>query len=150
VNAAAPFGGRVYLADKSAWSWADRLPDDTRREWQEAITQGLIATSPIAMLEILYSATSAANFEMWRQRLAALPVYLPPNRRICQLALDAYAQLAEKGQHRGVSLPDVVLAATAHTAGIGVLHYDSDFDRLSSQTSLNFESRWIAPRGSIS
>jgi hypothetical protein len=30
---------------------------------------------------------------------------------------------------------------------VGVLHYDEDFDTLA--TVLEFESRWIAPRGSL-
>jgi hypothetical protein len=41
----------------------------------------------------------------------------------------------------------VVIAACAHTAGIGVLHYDGDYDLLATRTSLVFESEWLAPPG---
>src|SRR6266536_858069 len=47
---------------------------------------------------------------------------------------------------RSVKLPDLLIAAAAADVAIGVLHYDQDYDTLA--TVLNFESRWIAPRGS--
>ena len=49
--------------------------------------------------------------------------------------------------HRSVTLPDLITAATAADAGIGVLHYDADYDTLAEV--LPFESRWIAPRGTL-
>ena len=50
------------------------------------------------------------------------------------------------GYHR-ISLPDYLIAAAAQEAAIGVLHYDHHYDRL--QEVFRFESRWIAPAGSI-
>jgi len=49
--------------------------------------------------------------------------------------------------HRSVTLPDLITAAAAADAGIGVLHYDADYDTIAEV--LPFESRWIAPRGSL-
>jgi hypothetical protein len=42
---------------------------------------------------------------------------------------------------------DLLVAAAAQDAGLGVLHYDAGFDVLA--TVLDFESRWIAPAGSL-
>jgi predicted nucleic acid-binding protein len=42
---------------------------------------------------------------------------------------------------------DLVIAAAATSAGFGVLHYDGDFDTLAEV--LPFESRWLAPPGSL-
>ena len=39
------------------------------------------------------------------------------------------------------------LAATAQTAGLTVLHYDSDFDMIASVTGQKVE--WIVPAGSV-
>jgi hypothetical protein len=33
--------------------------------------------------------------------------------------------------------------------GIGVLHYDADFDILRAKTDLRFEGVWLAPRGKL-
>ena len=61
-------------------------------------------------------------------------------------ALDARRELADVGHHR---LPpaDVMIAACAHVAGMGVLHYDSDYDLLVKHTSLSFGSEWLAEPG---
>ncbi len=33
--------------------------------------------------------------------------------------------------------------------GLGVLHYDRDYDTIAEHTSLRFKSIWVAPKGSI-
>ena len=42
--------------------------------------------------------------------------------------------LAEKGQHRAPSIPDLLIAATAELAGLTVLHLDKDFDLIAKLT----------------
>lgn len=37
-----------------------------------------------------------------------------------------------------------MIAACAHVAGMGVLHYDSDYDSLVKHTGLRFRSEWLA------
>ncbi|MDQ6803433.1 MAG: hypothetical protein M3065_00380 [Actinomycetota bacterium] len=44
---------------------------------------------------------------------------------------------------RQIPLGDVL----AQEAGVGVIHYDRDFDRLAGV--LAFESRWLAPPGAF-
>ena len=63
-------------------------------------------------------------------------------------ALEVQGMLARSSQHRGVSLPDLLLAAAAERAGLVVLHYDSDFDRLGDVTGQPIE--WVVSRGSVS
>ena len=50
--------------------------------------------------------------------------------------------------HR-ITMPDLLLASIASQHGFGVLHYDGDYDLLAEHTSLEFESVWIAPPGSV-
>ena len=42
--------------------------------------------------------------------------------------------LADRGQHRAPSIPDLVIAATAELAGLTVLHFDKDFDLIAALT----------------
>ncbi len=65
-----------------------------------------------------------------------------------ELAVRAQDELATRGHHR---LPpiDLMIAACAHEAGMGILHYDRDYDRILELTSLSFESAWVAPAGTI-
>ncbi len=63
-------------------------------------------------------------------------------------AVGGMRDLVEHGErHHRVPLPDVILAAAAAGAGVGVLHYDRHFDRLAEV--LNFRSQWIVPRGTV-
>ena len=57
-------------------------------------------------------------------------------------ALDAQRELADVGHHR-LAPADVVIAACAHVAGMGVLHYDSDYDLLAKHAGLQFRSEWL-------
>jgi predicted nucleic acid-binding protein len=57
-------------------------------------------------------------------------------------------RLARRSQHRAVSLPDLLVAACAERAGLSVLHYDADFDRIAAITRQPV--RWVLPRGSVS
>lgn len=54
--------------------------------------------------------------------------------------------LAESSRHRGVSLPDLLIAACAEAHGMTVLHHDSDYELISSVTGQPVE--WVVPRGS--
>jgi predicted nucleic acid-binding protein len=54
--------------------------------------------------------------------------------------------LADVGHHR-LAPADVIIAACAHVAGMGVLHYDSDYDLLLTHTGLRFRSEWLAQPG---
>jgi hypothetical protein len=42
--------------------------------------------------------------------------------------------LADRGQHRAPSVPDLIIAATAELAGLTVLHLDKNFDVIADVT----------------
>lgn len=42
--------------------------------------------------------------------------------------------LADRGQHRAPSIPDLLIAATAELAQLTVLHVDKDFDLIADIT----------------
>jgi len=49
-------------------------------------------------------------------------------------AMEVQQLLADKGLHRGPSIPDLLVAAVAETAGLTVLHVDTDFETIASLT----------------
>jgi hypothetical protein len=55
---------------------------------------------------------------------------------------------ASAGHHR---LPpvDLITTALADRQGVGVLHYDCDYDTLADRTDLRFASVWLARRGGL-
>jgi predicted nucleic acid-binding protein len=49
-------------------------------------------------------------------------------------AVEVQAVLADRGQYRTPSVPDLVIAATAALTGLTVLHLDKDFDLIAGVT----------------
>ena len=67
-----------------------------------------------------------------------MPVeYLTP--AIENRAVEVLALLADRGQHRAPSIPDLIIAATAELAGLTVLHLDRDFDIIAQITDQPME-----------
>jgi len=95
----------------------------------------------------LFSARTGAEYDAIQEELEILhPV--AQNRSVQVAAETALRELAwrQPRLHR-VPLPDALLAAAAQEAGLPVLHYDGDFDRLAKVMS--FDSRWIAAPGAF-
>ncbi len=101
----------------------------------------------VTELEVGYSARSRQDYDATRQDLLDLliPVTLPV--RAEERARELQRDLVMRGQHRGVSIPDLVLAAIADIEDLTILHYDADFDLISDLTGQ--PSEWVVPRGSI-
>lgn len=99
-------------------------------------------------LELLYSARTVSEFGELREELAALPD-CPVGKEQWERALWVYEQLAAQGSadQRSVKHPDLLIAAAAETAGLMVLHYDEDFDRIAAITGQ--PTRWLAERGTL-
>lgn len=148
MSGPAPFGGDVLIADTSVWRRADRLPDDVKDEWERAVTNNQIASSPVVFVELLYrSRNSPSHFQRWRETFGALSRYLVPDLRIWQIVVEAYAELAAASELEGMSLTDAVLAATATHHHYPVLHLDQDYDRLAALDCMDFQPRRILPAG---
>ena len=57
-----------------------------------------------------------------------------PSAQASSVAIDKETLLAERGQHRAPSVPDLLIAATAELADLTVLHLDKDFDLIADVT----------------
>jgi len=138
----------VQLADTSAWVWTRAVGGELRVAFDEDLVEGQIATCDMVRLELLYSSRNPTEFTSLRSELDALP-NCPIGVDEWKWALDVYEQLARQGglHHRAVHHPDLLIAAAAEAAGIPVLHYDEDYDRIAGITGQAV--RWLAPRGSL-
>ena len=73
-----------------------------------------------------------------RPPLSSMPVeYLTP--AIEDRAVELLTLLADRGQHRAPSIPDLIITATAELAGLTVLHLDKDFDLIAEITAQPME-----------
>ncbi|HEY2537497.1 MAG TPA: PIN domain-containing protein [Solirubrobacteraceae bacterium] len=142
-----PFGGKQLLVDNSAFQRGGHPA--VRTEWDTALGEGSLHRSPILELEVLYSARNAREHSELKEELEAFRS-VGLSSPISDAALEAQAELARyaPGFHR---LPpqDYLVAAIAAAHGLGVLHYDSDLDRIAEHSALAFDSVWIAPAGTL-
>ena len=128
----------TWLIDKSALVRLAASPDAA--DWAGRIERGLVRVTTVTRLEIGYSARSgpALRAGLRQPPVSAMPVeYLTP--AIEDRAVEVLALLADRGQHRAPSIPDVIIAATAELAGLTVLHCGKDFDLIAAVTGQSVE-----------
>ena len=122
-----------WLIDKSALVRLAASPDAAA--WATRIERGLVRITTVTRLEAGYSARSGQDLRAGFQRppLSSMPVeYLTP--AIEDRAVEVLALLADRGQHRAPSIPDLMIAATAELAGLTLLHLDKGFDLIAEIT----------------
>lgn len=136
----------TFLADKSALTRRDTRPE-VREALEPLLLAGEIATCGIVDLELLYSATSRTTYRALAEALRGMP-RAAMDEDCTRRALEVQSMLAERSQHRAVPLPDLLVAACAEQAGLTVLHYDADYERIAELTRQAVQ--WVVPRGSVS
>jgi len=122
-----------WLIDKSALARLAASPDTA--EWAARIERGLVRITTVTRLEVGYSARSgpALRAGLAQPPLSAMPIeYLTP--AIEDRSVEVLTLLADRGQHRAPSVPDLIIAATAELADLTVLHMDKDFELIAEVT----------------
>ncbi len=128
----------TWLIDKSALVRLSESPD--AGAWAERIERGLVRLTTVTRLEVGYSARSGPDLRAGLRQppLSAMPVgYLTP--AIEDRAVEILTLLADRGQHRAPSIPDLIIAATADLAGLTVLHLNKDFEVIADITGQSVE-----------
>jgi predicted nucleic acid-binding protein len=133
------------LVDKSVLTRLDK--PEVRQVVLPHLQAGKIAIAVVTELEVGFSARSVSDYKaMQRTALDYLvPVFITPRAEL--RARQVQMELIQRGQHRAVSIPDLLVAAVAEVERLSVLHYDGDFDLVASVTGQPVE--WVVPRGSV-
>ena len=133
----------THLVDTSVLT---RLRSPAVRAVLEPLTAaGRVARAGISDLEIGYSARTAQEWDALHEASDVFSL-VETDRRHVQRARQVQRVLASHSQ-RGRKIPDLLIAAAAEEAGLIVLHYDADFDRIAAATGQ--PCQWIVPAGSI-
>ena len=134
-----------WLVDKSALTRLAR-PAVYEALWLP-ILRGTVGVSICTELEAGFAARSADDYHETREKLVdrLVPVALPLQAE--NRVREVQAALVARGQHRAVSVPDLLIAATAEIEGLTVLHYDADFDLIAEITGQACE--WVVSKGAI-
>lgn len=116
----------AYLADTSAFARLDK--PHVAEAIGPLIAEGKIALCAPVAFELGVSARNGTDHEAIMSRVdgfASVPVTEGDHRR----ALALQRLLADRGQHRGLSLTDALVAAIAEARSLTVLHYDAELRR---------------------
>lgn len=130
--------GTGWLIDKSALVRLGASAD--AEAWANRIERALVRIATVTLLEVGYSARTAAELRAGYAEppIAAMPVeYATPVAE--DRALQVLAILAERGTHRAPSIPDLLIASIAESAGLVVLHQDKDFELIAAVTGQRVE-----------
>ncbi|MGH9225265.1 MAG: PIN domain nuclease [Acidimicrobiales bacterium] len=122
-----------WLIDRSALVRLAESRDAA--EWAARIERGLVRISTLTRLEVGFSARSAEELRASARRppLSTMPVEcLTPS--IEDRAVAVQAALADRGQHRAPSIPDLLISATGELAQLTILHLDPDYELIGNLT----------------
>lgn len=124
-----------WLVDRSAYVRMQAGQAAHIAEWNSRIERGLVHLSAMTRLELGFSARSG---EAGREAFRLPPLSLMPVEHLTpameERAWEVQMLLADRGQHRAPSIPDLLIAATAEKAALTVLAVDKDFDLIAEIT----------------
>ncbi|WP_378734782.1 PIN domain nuclease [Nocardia brasiliensis] len=135
-------GTERYLVDKSAlarWGKPAIAPI-----LDELSARGTLAICGAVEYEILYSVRKSAELELVRQMLRGFD-WLPTPDEVWDRVNEIQIELIRAGRHRALSMPDLVIAATAERHECTILHYDGDYDIVAAVTGQ--PSQWVVQAG---
>ena len=127
-----------WLVDASAIAVIPRSPDVDL--WSTRIQRGLVHISTVTRLEVAFTARNGPDL---RRLLTTSPMSALITESVTPAiearALEVMGLLADRGQHRAASIPDLLVAATAESEHLVVLHRDKDFELIAEITGQPLE-----------
>lgn len=100
----------------------------------------------LVILELTRLAPNERRAQEVAGRLAAFEVVRMPTD-LWRRARETQLSLAGSGDHRRVPPADLLLAAAAEEAGVVLVHYDRDYERIAAVSGLRQE--WLVADGAL-
>ena len=141
--------GRTWRSPpRSTTCSPDRSGYKIRTRWAQQIAAGLVAVCPVVELELSYTARSKADRDELVELLHTAFGWVSMPVRVFDRAAEIQVALTERGAHRSAGAVDLLVAATAESHGLVLLHYDRDFEQVGAVTGQ--PTQWLAASGSLS
>lgn len=137
-----------FLIDLSAWARGGHA--NTRKRWAALVHGDHLLCHPVFALELLHNAIDPADYRRLREDLETGFDWIWPDRETAAIAVGMQQKMATSAPTaQRVKTADLLIAALAVQHGVGVLHYDSDYDVIRDRGGESFQSEWLAWRGSL-
>jgi predicted nucleic acid-binding protein len=124
-----------YLADTSTVIRL-RRGRDIAPPWVDMVQAGLVGVCPAVEAELLRAVASGSDRDQLRQMLRGLFAWHPMPDSAWRFVERTQDDLINVGRHKGPSVVDLLVAATAQAWDLTVLHVDADFETVASVTNL--------------
>jgi predicted nucleic acid-binding protein len=128
----------AYLADTSMVVRL-RRGRDVAPLWVDRVRAGLVGVCPVVEAELVRAAGSKADRDQLRSTLRSLFVWHPMPDSAWRFVERTQDDLVDLGRHKGPSVVDLLVAATAQAWGLTVLHLDADFDTIAGVTGIRVQ-----------
>jgi hypothetical protein len=129
------------------WTWVrDRRFPELAEWFNTQVADGLVLVCDVVILELVRLTPNEPRAKDVAERLRAFEsVSASPGvwARVRELQL----ALAANGDHRRVPPVDLLIGVTAEQAGVPLVHYDRDYERLARVSAL--QHRWLVPDGAL-
>lgn len=135
------------LFDTGVWTWARDRRFPHLAEWfNDQVAVGRVLVCDLVVLELTRLAPNEARARGVAERLDAFKS-VPMPAAIWARAREVQLLLTPEGNHRRVPPADLLLAAAAEDAGVSLVHYDRDYERIAAVADLQHE--WLVKDGSL-
>ena len=104
--------------------------------WLDAIKAGLVGICPVVEAELTRAVASKSDHDQLHSQLRTLFTWHPMPDASWRFVEQTQHKLVERGLHKGPSVVDLLVAATADAWGLTVLHVDADFDTIAQVATI--------------
>ncbi|HEV3319152.1 MAG TPA: PIN domain-containing protein [Solirubrobacteraceae bacterium] len=135
------------LFDTGAWTWArDRRFPQLASWFNAQVAAGHVLVCDLVILELVRLSPNEARAKQVAQRLDAFKS-VPMPTTLWQRVRELQLLLAATGGHRRVPPIDLLIGSAAEAAGVPLVHYDRDYERLANVCAL--QHHWLLPDGTL-
>ena len=125
---------RPALVDTAVWTWVRDRRFPALAEWfNTEVRAGRVLVCDLVRLELVRLAPNEGRASEVARRLSAFDA-VPMSESLWSRAREVQLSMAASGNHRRVPPPDLLIAAAAELAGVPIVHYDRDYERIAAIT----------------
>jgi predicted nucleic acid-binding protein len=120
-----------YLADTSLVVRL-RRGRQVAATWLDAVRAGLVGVCPPVEAELVRAVASRQDRDELTRQIHSLFAWWPVPDHAWRIVARTQESLLGVGKHKGPSIVDLLVAATAETWNLTILHVDADFETIAS------------------
>ena len=138
---------RPALFDTGVWTWVrDRRFPELAGWFNEQVAGGRVLVCDLVVLELVRLTPNETRARAVAEHLDAFEAVVMETK-LWKRARELQGLLSATAGHRRVPPVDLLIAATAEQAGVPLVHYDRDYERIARVGALTHH--WLVPDGTL-